>query len=77
MVGGAWRSMRLRVGVPPLRFHDLKAAAATLMLSRGVHSKIVSEMLGHSTAAITPDLCSHVPPTMQREAAVVMNQLLS
>jgi hypothetical protein len=31
-----------------------------------VHPKIVSEMLGHSTVAITLDLYSHVTPTMQR-----------
>jgi integrase len=56
--------------------HDLRHTAATLMLSRGVHPKIVSEMLGHSTVAITLDLYSHVTPTMQREAASVMNDLL-
>jgi integrase len=77
MVGGAWRSRRLRAGVPAVRFHDLRHTAATLMLSRGVHPKIVSEMLGHSTVAITLDLYSHVTPTMQREAASVMNDLLS
>jgi integrase len=76
MVGGAWRSHRLRA-VPAVRFHDLRHTAATLMLSRGVHPKIVSEMLGHSTVAITLDLYSHVTPTMQREAASVMNDLLS
>jgi integrase len=47
------------------------------MLSRGVHPKIVSEMLGHSTVAITLDLYSQVTPTMQRKAASVMNALLS
>ena len=43
---------------------------------RGVHPKIVSEMLGHSTIAITLDLYSHVTPTMQREAAAVMDAVL-
>ena len=76
LVGGAWRRLRVRAGVPAVRFHDLRHTAATLMLSRGVHPKIVSEMLGHSTVAITLDLYSHVTPTMQREAAKVMNELL-
>lgn len=57
--------------------NDLRHTAATLMLSRGVHPKIVSEMLGHSTVAITLDLYSQVTPTMQRKAASVMNALLS
>jgi integrase len=77
MVGGAWRALRVRAGAPAVRMHDLRHTAATLMLSRGVHPKIVSEMLGHSTVAITLDLYSHVTPTMQREAASVMNDLLS
>jgi len=47
------------------------------MLSRGVHPKIVSEMLGHASISITLDLCSHVSPTMRREAAQVMDELLS
>jgi integrase len=34
-------------------------------------------MLGHSTVAITLDLYSHVTPTMQREAAAAMDELLS
>ena len=38
-------------GLPPLRFHDLRHTAATLLLKQKVHPKIVSEMLGHSTSA--------------------------
>ena len=33
-------------------FHDLRQTAATLLLGRGVHPKIASEMLGHSTIVI-------------------------
>jgi integrase len=54
--------------LPSLRIHDLRHTAATVLLGRGVHQKIVSEMLGHSRTAITLDLYSHVTPTMQREA---------
>ena len=60
-----------------MRFHDLRHTAATLLLARGVHPKIVSEMLGHSSIAITLDLYSHVTPTMQRETAAVMDSVLS
>ena len=47
------------------------------MLGRGVHPKIVSEMLGHSTVMITLDLYSHVTPTMQQQAAEALDDLLS
>ena len=65
-----------KAGLPRIRFHDLRHTAASLMLSRGVHPKIVSEMLGHSTIAITLDLYSHVTPTMQRQAADAMDELM-
>ncbi len=59
-------------GLPRMRFHDLRHKAATFLLGRGIHPKIVSEMLGHSQIAITLDLYSHVTPTMQREATAAM-----
>jgi integrase len=65
-----------RAGLPKMRFHDLRHTAATLLLGRGIHPKIVSEMLGHSQIGITLDLYSHVTPTMQREAAAVMDAIV-
>lgn len=62
---------------PPIRFHDLRHTAATLMLAAGVHPKIVSERLGHATIAITMDTYQHVSPSMQREAADQMDAILS
>lgn len=40
-----------RAELPHVRFHDLRHTAATLMLGRGVHPKVASEMLGDSTIA--------------------------
>src|SRR5262249_36560084 len=48
-----------RAGLPHIRFHDLRHTAATLLLMQGIHPKIVSEMLGHSTISITLDTYSH------------------
>ena len=55
--------------LPRIRFHDLRHAHATHMLSSGVHPKIASERLGHSKVGITLDLYSHVLPGMQEDAA--------
>lgn len=35
-------------GLPDIRFHDLRHSTATLLLSKGVHPKVVQELLGHS-----------------------------
>jgi integrase len=56
-----------------MRFHDLRHTAATLLLSRGVHPKVVSEMLGHADIAITLRVYAHVTATMQQAAADVMD----
>jgi integrase len=66
-----------RAHLPLIRFHDLRHTAATLALSANVDPKIVSEMLGHSSVAFTLDTYSHVLPTMQTDAAAVMEQLLA
>ena len=65
-----------RAGLRRVRFHDLRHTAATLLLSRGVHAKVASEMLGHSTIGITLDLYSHVSEAMQRDAASAMDAIL-
>ena len=61
-----------RLGLPRIRLHDLRHTWATLALQAGIHPKVVSERLGHSTIAITLDIYSHVTPTLQREAADVV-----
>ena len=62
-------------GCPRIRFHDLRHASATLLLSQGVHPKVAQERLGHSTIAVTMDTYSHVLPDMQRQAASKLDKL--
>jgi len=62
--------------LPRIRFHDLRHTAATLLLGEGVHPKIVSEMLGHTSIGITLDLYSHATPTIQKEATAAFDRLL-
>jgi integrase len=62
--------------VPDVRFHDLRHTCATLLLTKGVHPKIVSEMLGHSSVAITLDTYSHVIPELGEAAARAMEDML-
>jgi integrase len=66
-----------KANLPRIRFHDLRHTAATLLLSQGVHPKVVSELLGHSSIGLTLDIYSHVLPDMQQQAATAMDRLLT
>src|SRR5579872_5094559 len=63
-------------GLPRIRVHDLRHTAASLLLARGVHPKIVQEMLGHSTITLTLDTYSHVTPGLHAAAAAEMEAVL-
>jgi integrase len=66
-----------RAGLPAIRFHDLRHTAATLLLSQGVHVKLVQELLGHSSVAMTIDRYSHLLPSMGEQTANAMDAVLS
>ncbi|TMG06717.1 MAG: site-specific integrase, partial [Chloroflexi bacterium] len=51
-------------------------AHASLLMAQGVHPKIVSERLGHSSVSITLDIYSHVAPNLQADAAAGLDALL-
>ena len=72
----SWWPLRERVGLEGVRFLDLRHTAATLLLSAGVHPKVVQERLGHSTVALTLDVYSHVLGSLQREAADKLDEVL-
>jgi integrase len=64
------------LGLPGLRLHDLRHAYATTLLAAGVHPKIASEALGHSSVAFTMDVYSHVLPAMQEQAGRAIQEAL-
>jgi integrase len=66
-----------RAGLPNIRLHDLRHTCATLLLSKGVHPKLVQELLGHATISITLDTYSHVLPGMGDQTAAAMESALS
>lgn len=66
-----------RAGLPRLRVHDLRHSHATLLLSWGVHPRVVQERLGHSTVTLTLQTYSHVLPDLQREAAERLGEILA
>ena len=76
--GSVWYSFKklLKVaGLPDVRFHDLRHGVATVLLAAKVDLKVVSELLGHSSVAITADIYAHVLPEMQQEVVKRMDDL--
>lgn len=59
-----------------MRLHDGRHTAATLLLSQGVHPRVVMELLGHSQMRTTMDIYSHVMSALAREAADRMGAVL-
>jgi integrase len=69
--GRARKSPLEKAGLPRVRVHDLRHAAASLYLARGENPKVVQELLGHSTIAVTMDIStptSRLPSTPPRRA---------
>lgn len=58
-----------RLGLPRIRFHDIRHGVASMLLAQGVPLKLVSEQLGHSTIAITADTYSHLDREQRRATA--------
>ena len=65
-----------QLGLPEVRFHDLRHSYATLALQNGVDIKTVSTNLGHATVAFTMDKYAHVSMTMQKESAARMESFI-
>jgi integrase len=72
----SFKALLKKAKLPEIRFHALRHTCATLLLTGGVHPKIVQELLGHSTIAVTLDTYSHVLPGMRDAAAGAMDEAL-
>jgi integrase len=73
-VTGQWASRRFqllayRAGLPPVRFHDLRHGAASLMKAAGHDTKYISAALGHSKTSFTDKEYITLFPDFERDAA--------
>jgi integrase len=75
-VSYAFGRARAAAGLPPVRFHDLRHSAATLLIAEGTPLIVVSELLGHSSTAITSLFYVGSVPALQRDAAAAMDRAL-
>jgi integrase len=76
VVSKSFKAHLRATGLPDLNLHGLRHSHATLALQAGLHPKVVSERLGHSSVALTLDVYSHLIPAMQQDAADVVSALI-
>ena len=63
--------------LPPIRLHDLRHGAASLMLAANVDLKVVSELLGRSGTTITRDIYTSVFDPLKRQAVQAAAALMA
>ena len=73
----SFKALLRTVGLPEIRFHDLRHTAASLMLMYGVSPIIVAKRLGHSKVSMTLDVYGHLIPEMQNKAAELIDELIT
>ncbi len=64
------------MGLPDVRFHDLRHSYAVAAIRSGDDIKTVQGNLGHATASFTLDVYGHVIDQMKRESANRMQQYI-
>lgn len=72
----AFKNDSKKVGLPIIRFHDLRHTHATMLIQQNINPKVIQERLGHSSIGITLDIYSHVLPSMQQEVAEKLDEML-
>lgn len=74
---GCWFEELVKsAGLPRIRLHDLRHTCFSLMLGRGVPAKVVQELAGHSSPAITLSMYAHTQPSMARNAGAALSASL-
>jgi integrase len=72
---GVWYPCVRASGVGPVRFHDLRHTAASLMIKAGLHAKTIQYRLGHSSITITFDEYGHLFKEVDAAAAADLDRL--
>lgn len=59
-LGHALRKMTTRLGLPPIRVHDLRHTYGSLLLANGAPLELVAERMGHANPSITLGIYRHL-----------------
>lgn len=65
-----------KVGLPKIRFHDLRHTHATILIQQNINVKLISERLGHVDIETTLNTYSHVLPDMQKSVSDKLDKII-
>jgi len=72
----SFKPLLKEVGLPDVRFHDLRHTCATLLLAKEVNPKFVQELLGHADVGLTLNTDLHYLPSMGEQTALFVEGAL-
>jgi integrase len=75
-ISNRFEQLQASTDLPRIRLHDCRHTAASLMLASGVPTKVVSDLLGHSSPTITLTTYAHVMPGMAEQAGAALSASL-
>lgn len=66
-----WKNIRNKLGLPDLKFHDLRKTFASILAQRGVSTAVTQRLLEHSSPTLTQKIYTNVDPVLRQS----VNQL--
>ena len=77
VISEQFRAILRKADLPRIRFHDLRHANASLLLTAHVPMEMLSKLLGHSNPTTTRNIYVHVLKPLQEEAKRAQARLLT
>ena len=77
LLSASFRRAAKRAERPGVHFHVVRHTHASLLLSAGVHPKVVFVRLGHTFVAFTIIIYSHIMPGLLKAVAEALDQIPS
>lgn len=71
-----WHPIRDNVGIPDVKFHDLRHTQASLMLHAGVDMKVIQQRLGHASYLTTANMYAHLMQDAQATASAKLATMM-
>jgi integrase len=75
--GKSYRALLRNHRLPALRLHGTRHSFASIGLSEGIHTKVMSRALGHESEILTLSVYTHVEDELMRQAATKIDAAIS